>query len=144
MSEQFSFPGFGDLPAPMPATKAKDKAIAKASSALDAYSLFFSIFPSPNDAVEITRFASALLQAKGLTDKPLLPHRLHVTLHDLGNFAEVPLDLVDSALKAGSALASDGFEVAFDRALSYPSSGTFKGHRGKGIYDLLGRWPLKA
>jgi RNA 2',3'-cyclic 3'-phosphodiesterase len=208
MSEQFSFPGFGDLPGPVPANKAKDKASAKASDALDAYSLFFSLFPTPSDAVEITRFASALLQAKGLTGKPLLPHRLHVTLHDLGNFAELPQDLVDSALKAGGALASDAFDVAFDRALSYPSSGTYvlsggegareltafrqelgeamasqglrvkrnftphmtlvydrhavaehavepvrwtasefvliKSHRGKGIYDLLGRWPLKA
>jgi RNA 2',3'-cyclic 3'-phosphodiesterase len=208
MSEQFSFPGFGDPPSAGPVTKAKDKAKAKTIGEHAPYSLFFSIFPAPSDAVEITRFASALLQAQGLTGKPLLPHRLHVTLHDLGNFAELPQDLIDSALKAGGALASNAFDVTFDRALSYPSSGTYvlsggegareltafreelgeamkvqglrvrrnftphmtliydkhavaehaiepvrwtasvfvliKSHRGKGIYDLLGRWPLKA
>ncbi|OGA82808.1 MAG: 2'-5' RNA ligase [Burkholderiales bacterium GWA2_64_37] len=98
---------------------------AKIRGELEPYSLFFSIFPPPDDAVEIFSFASSLLKAQGLTGKPLLPHRLHVTLHDLGNFAELPLDIVERAVRAGNALAGDAFEVVFDHALSYPSSGTY-------------------
>jgi RNA 2',3'-cyclic 3'-phosphodiesterase len=202
MSEQFSFPGFGDLPRPVPVSK------PKRNSGLEPYSLFFSIFPAFEDAAEIATLADNLSKARGLTGKPLLPHRLHVTLHDLGNYAEVPQDMVDSAIRAGDALACDAFDVGFDRALSYPSSGTYvlsggegtrqltafreelgeamqsqglrvkrsftphmtlvydrhviaehavepvrwparefvliRSHRGKGIYDVLGRWPLKA
>jgi len=55
----------------------------------------------------------------------LLPHRLHVTCHDLGNYAQVPQDLVDAAIRAGDALSFDAFDVVFDCALSYPSSGTY-------------------
>lgn len=200
MSEQLSLPGFGNPPPP-PAKKPKIK------GELEPYSLFFSIFPTPEDASALAQRAGALLEAHGLTSQPLLPHRLHVTLHDLGNYQELPQDTVDAAVRAGDSLAGDAFEVEFDCALSYPSSGTYvlsggegarkltafreelgeamqsqglrpkpsftphmtvaydkhviaehaiasvrwvacefvliRSHRGKGIYDLLGRWALQ-
>lgn len=117
MAEQFSL--FGD---PVP------KALVKthgAKAGRDPYSLFFSIFPAPGEAVEIARRGAALLEAQGLSGKPLLPHRLHVTCHDLGNYAHVPQDLVDAAIRAGDALSFDAFDVVLDCALSYPSSGTY-------------------
>lgn len=202
MDGQISFPGFGESPPP-PAPKSK----SKLKGEHEPYSLFLSIFPMPDDSVEISHFAGMLLKAHGLTGKPLLPHRLYVTLHDLGNFTEVPQHLVDAAIRAGDALACNAFDVVLDRALSYPSSGTYvltgvegarqltafreelgealqsqglrvkrsftphmtlaydkhvvaehavepvrwtahefvliRSHRGEGIYDVLGRWPLQ-
>ena len=119
MAEQFSFPGFGDSPVRAPVAKHKLK------GAREPYSLFFSIFPSPSDAAEIAKVGDALARAHGLTGKALPPHRLHVTCHDLGNFTELPQDLVDAAVRAGDALAFDAFDVVFDIALSYPSAGTY-------------------
>ncbi len=117
MAEQFSL--FGD---PAPKTLV-EKPSAKVGS--DPYSLFFSIFPVPGEAMEVAQRGAALLMAQGLSGKPLLPHRLHVTCHDLGNYAQVPQDLVDAAIRAGDALSFDAFDVVFDCALSYPSSGTY-------------------
>lgn len=204
MPEQFSFPGFDNAPPPSPPAASVHK--AGGDKGPHQYSLFFSLFPATADATGIASIAGRLLREQGITSKPLLPHRLHVTLHDLGNYDEVPQELIDAAIRAGNALACAGFEVAFDRALSYPSSKTYvlsgregcreltafrgelgealqseglkvkrsftphmtltydrkvvaehaiepvrwtarefvliRSHVGKGIYDLLGRWPL--
>lgn len=199
MVEQFSL--FGDPAPKTPVSKSKPK------SGREPYSLFFSLFPIPEDAVKFAEIANSLIRAQGLTAKALMPHRLHVTCHDLGNFTELPQDLVDAALRAGDSLVFDAFDVMFDRALSYPSAGTYvlsgrdgtrqltafreelgeamrgqglrasrsftphmtlaydrhvvaehaidpvrwralefvliRSHVGKGIYDVLGRWPLR-
>ena len=201
MAEQFSL--FGD-PAPKTPTSTPQSKVAKGGR--EPYSLFFSLFPAPEDAAEISQISGALLRAQGLAGKALLPHRLHVTCHDLGNFTELPQDLVDAAIRAGDSLAFDAFDVVFDRALSYPRAGTYvlsgtdgtrqltafrqelgeamhshglrasssftphmtlaydrrvvaehaiepvrrharefeliRSHVGRGIYDVLGRWPL--
>jgi 2'-5' RNA ligase len=198
MAEQFSL--FGDPVPKMPVSP------PKSTGGREPYSLFFSLFPASADALKIVGIIGVLLRARGLTGKALLPHRLHVTCHDLGNFTELPQDLVDAAIDAGDSLAFDAFEVVFDRAMSYPSAGTYvlsgtdgtrqltafreelgeamwgrglrasrsftphmtlaydrhvvaehaiepvrwralefvliRSHVGKGIYDVLGRWPL--
>jgi 2'-5' RNA ligase len=128
MAEQFSFPGFGDLPQAPVANKAKP--VAKGERL--PYALKFSIFPTPAEAQEIAKLTGPMLQALGLTGKPLMPHRLHVTVHNLGEYAEVPEDLIATAMRAGDALAFDAFEVAFDCAMSFPSAGTYvlSGHEG--------------
>jgi 2'-5' RNA ligase len=117
MTEQFSL--FGD---PVPKTPV---GAPKSKVGREPYSLFFSIFPQPESALEIAASIGVLLRAQRLTGKALLPHRLHVTCHDLGNFTELPQDLVDAAVRAGNSLAFDAFDVMFDRALSYPSAGTY-------------------
>ena len=209
MPEQFSFPGFEEpAPAPLAAAKGKTSAPAVPKGERAPYSLFFSIFPGEADAEALAHLAGTLRTEHGLTGKPLLPHRLHVTLHDLGGYTELPQEIVSAAMRAGDALAFDAFEVVFDSALSYPSSGTYvlsgdagtyqlvafhqalgdamrdqglrvkrgftphmtlvydrhpvakhpiepmrwvaqefvliKSHVGKGLYDLLGRWPLQV
>jgi 2'-5' RNA ligase len=128
MAEQFSFPGFGDLPQVPLASKVKPAA----KGARLPYALKFSIFPAPAKAQEIVRLTGPTLQALGLTGKPLMPHRLHVTVHNLGEYAEVPEDLIAAATRAGDALAFDAFDVAFDCAMSFPSAGTYvlSGHEG--------------
>ena len=120
MAELFSL--FGDSVPNPPASTPKSKG---AKGLREPYSLFFSLFPAPEDAVEIAGINGTLLRTQGLTGKALLPHRLHVTCHDLGNFTALPQDLVDAAIRAGDSLAFDAFDVMFDRALSYPSAGTY-------------------
>ena len=79
MAEQFSL--FGDSVPKPPASTPKSKG---AKGLREPYSLFFSLFPTPEDAVEIAEINGTLLRTQGLTGKALLPHRLHVTCHDLG------------------------------------------------------------
>lgn len=55
----------------------------------------------------------------------MLPHRLHITLHDLGNFADVPAELVKLSLTAGEAFNAAAFDITFEHAMSFPSSGTY-------------------
>jgi len=122
MTEQFSLPGFGE---PLKKPLAQSKAKTGKSGEVLPYSLFFSIFPKADDAHAVAELTNTLRLRFGLTGKPLLPHRLHVTLHDLGDYAEIPQDIVDAAIGAGDSLVADAFEVVFDCALSYPSSGTY-------------------
>ncbi|MES2950056.1 MAG: 2'-5' RNA ligase family protein [Pseudomonadota bacterium] len=141
MAEQLSFPGFGEPPRQ---ASAADKPKPAAKGGRPKYALKFSIFPAPADALEIVRLTGDVLQAQGLTGKPLRSHRLHVTVHNLGEYEEVPQDLVAAAMKAGDALAFEAFEVGFDCAMSFPRSGTYvlSGHEGTrqltAFYEELG------
>ena len=122
MSNQASFPGFDDvLQSPPP----KDKGSPKPPSGKLPFSVFFSIFLPSAFAKPIATQVASFGRAHGLVGKPLLPHRLHITLHDLGNFAEVPADLVKLALAAGNAVTAVAFDVTFNHAMSFPSSGTY-------------------
>jgi RNA 2',3'-cyclic 3'-phosphodiesterase len=115
MPEQFSLPGFD--PAPTPRRPAHPRA---------AHTLFFTVLPPAADLPRIEQRAQALLLQHGLTGKPIRADRKHVTLVSLGSYdGAVPQDLVDTASAVASALAMPGFEVVFDRALSFPNSGAF-------------------
>ena len=91
----------------------------------------------------------------------MLPHRIHVTLHDLGNVGEVAPELLKLALAAGDAVSAATFDVTYSHTMRFPSSGTYvltgdmvvwtalefmliKSHVGKGMYDVLGGWPLRV
>lgn len=173
------------------------------------FNIYFSIFVPPEFAKAIAAQVAVFGPAHGLVGKPLMPHRLHVTLHDLGNVEEVPPELLKLALAAGDAVSASAFDVSYDQAMRFPSSGTYvltgdpagtaqlvafrenlgaamqsvglkvrksysphmtvaydrgsigkhaieplawtalefmliKSHVGKGIYDVLGRWPLRT
>ena len=129
MGEQFSL--FGDSEPRTPVRTPRPK-----GGGPDAYSLFFSLFPTTQDAVAIAKMGGVLLRMQGFTSEPLKPHRLHVTCHDLGNYTEIPQDLIDAAIRAGDALAFDEFDVVFDTAMSYPSSGTYVLSGREGVRDL--------
>ncbi|MES2581425.1 MAG: 2'-5' RNA ligase family protein [Pseudomonadota bacterium] len=211
MPNQSSFPGFGDVPpnappSPLPKAKGSPKPAKKGKL---PFSVFFSIFLPAVFAKPIAEQVTGFGIEHGLVSKPLLPHRLHITLHDLGNFTDVPAELVQLALSAGNAMKAGAFDVTFNHAMSFPSSGTYvvcgdadgtaalvafrealgaamleaglkvkksftphmtvaydrtliakhdidpitwtagefmliKSHVGKGIYDELGRWPLRT
>ena len=50
----------------------------------------------------------------------------------------MPQDLIDAATRAGDSLVSSPFEVTFDRAMSFPSSGTYVLCGGQGTAQLKG------
>ncbi|MFM9923700.1 2'-5' RNA ligase family protein [Variovorax sp. H27-G14] len=47
-------------------------------------------------------------------------HRLHVTLFDLGDYAQVPADKVAQARNAAASVALPAFDIVFEKAMSYP------------------------
>ncbi len=82
--------------------------------------LFFAIYPDPAIAQErIAPLATALRTAQRLHGKILRTERFHVTLHHLGDFAELPQQLVQAACAAAASLTWPCFDVAFDRAESF-------------------------
>ena len=124
MFEQTGFPEFdGVPPSEPPAGKGTPKR-GPPNHKLP-FSLFFSIFLPGFAAKPIALQVASFGHEHGLVNKPLMPHRLHITLHDMGNFEEVPAELVQLALAAGNAVKFAAFEVEFDHAMSFPSSGTY-------------------
>ena len=79
MPEQLSF--LDDEETPPEAPKAKPARVPKVNGQ-EPYSLYFSIFPGAQDAARIAEQCAALRSHHGLAGKPLLPHRLHITLLD--------------------------------------------------------------
>jgi 2'-5' RNA ligase len=100
MSEQLSFAEFGAAP-PL------------------KHGLFFALFPEPGAASCIERFAWRLRGEYGLSGAPLETERLHISLHHVGDYADLPRDVVAAARKAAATVAAPSFEVAFDRVMSF-------------------------
>lgn len=80
MPEQLLLPGID--PAPPPLRRARRTAPPKERL---PRSLFFAIFPRPEDAASIAVLAARLKGRHALKGKLTEAHRLHVTLHHLGN-----------------------------------------------------------
>lgn len=133
MFEQFTLPGFEGAP---PGAPPSAKATEISPRGRAPYSLFFSIFPQAGAANAIAIQGAHLAREHGLVGQPLLAHRLHVTLHDLGGYAELPPDIVKTAREAGDAVVARAFDVVFDHAMSFPSSGTFVLCGGAGAAQL--------
>src|SRR5579883_2626157 len=81
--------------------------------------LFFAIFPDEPARETIARLAQAVGKQHGLRGKPLSPDRLHITLHHLGDYAELPAGLVEDAMLAAGALLAAPFDVEFDHVRSF-------------------------
>lgn len=113
MPEQFSLPGFDVTPTPR-----------RPRHPQAPHTLFFAALPPASDLPRIEQRAQALLRQLGSTSKPIRADRKHVTLMSLGSYDDaVPRDLVDAATTVASALVMPGFELVFDRALSFKGSG---------------------
>lgn len=90
------------------------------------HSLFFALFPPAADAERLARLAAVLRQQEGLTGRLLDVTRLHVTLLALGAAETEPLpSFIEAAKEAAASIVAPPFELAFDRALSFPGSGAF-------------------
>jgi len=99
MTDQMSFGGFAP---PVPTDR-----------------LFFAIFPDEAARAAIATFAQGLAKQHKLRGKPLLPERFHITLHHLGDYAELPPDLVVGAKQAAKQMIAAPFDVAFDHVASF-------------------------
>ena len=81
--------------------------------------VFFALFPEGSGARSAARLAGKLRQSCGLRARPLAQHRLHVSLHLLGQYDGVPNEIAAKTCKAASAIAAVPFRVTFDIAESW-------------------------
>lgn len=94
--------------------------------------LFFALMPPAEVAERIAAAAQALRERFELRG-PLRPTgHLHVTLHHLGDFAGLPMQLVEAAKAAAAGVAMTPFEVRLDRV------GSFSGRAPRRPFVLLG------
>jgi 2'-5' RNA ligase len=116
MSEQLLLPGIDPPPRPLPRSRNNNKPQRKEAL---PHALFFAILPSPEDAARIAAMGALMDSRHALKATLVDAPRLHVTLHDLGEYAAVPQDKVALARAAASTLAAPSFDVVFDRAMSF-------------------------
>ena len=81
--------------------------------------LFFWVLPDEAAAVDIACVAQHQSRAHGLTGKPILAERLHVSLHNIGDYAGRPRGIIAAGCEAASAVVMPSFDVAFDRVVSF-------------------------
>ncbi|MFM0644660.1 2'-5' RNA ligase family protein [Paraburkholderia bryophila] len=102
--------------------------------------LFFAVFPDPNTATGIAKFAQQLCVEARVRSKPLAAGRLHVTLQHLGNFAGgLPQAHVDAAMQAAASIRMEPFTVEFDSVVSFatrPRPGPLVLGGGEGVAGL--------
>lgn len=103
---------FSDAPAPQPAQPRQESAPAR-------YTLFFAVRPSEADAVRVAAQADALLLSHGIAGYRVGPERLHITLD------EIAPEFLESACRAADSIRSPAFDVCFDTAMTFGSSGPF-------------------
>jgi len=109
--------------------------------------IFFAALPDEETASRIHALAAKLKQANGFTGTQILPEHLHVTLFHLGDWAALPLPIVEAAARAaeGAAATTPPFEVAFARSESFRNStGVYPfvlagdASQWRGLHDALG------
>lgn len=103
MPEQFSLPGFDPAPVKKPPID----------------QIFFAACPDGERAARIAEIVQALSREHGLSGKPILPERLHVTLHGLGDYDGTSQDVVAPAQEAASTIVMSPFNVAFNSVMSF-------------------------
>jgi 2'-5' RNA ligase len=84
-------------------------------------SIFFAVFPPPAVAACIAERAGDMRRALGLRGKLLAPDRLHASLHYVGEYEEVPPNMVATADEVVRALNPPAFNVVWDRVASFPN-----------------------
>ncbi len=129
MSDQPSLPGFD--PPSKPAAKSPPKLVKR-----PRYRLFFGLFPGIDQAPPITALGAQLRLEHALKGKLLDAHRLHITLHDLGGYEELPQEIVAAARSAGDSMAERSFDIMFDHAMSFPGSDAYVLCDGPGIAEV--------
>ncbi|WP_418125752.1 2'-5' RNA ligase family protein [Variovorax sp. 160MFSha2.1] len=83
------------------------------------HSLFFAILPGPQDAASIAALGERMNSQHALKGTLVAAHRLHVTLFDLGEYAEVPADKVALVMKAAASVPPPAFDIVFEKAMSF-------------------------
>lgn len=81
--------------------------------------LFFALWPDDAMRQGIAGTTARLLQAHDAGGRRIGPHRYHLTLQFLGDFAELPPSLVEQARAAAASVEATPFELVLDRAGSF-------------------------
>jgi 2'-5' RNA ligase len=131
MSEQLLLPGIDPPPRPLPRPRTK----ARRKEPLP-HTLFLAIFPTARDAASIAALGAHLDDRHSLKGMVTEAQRLHVTLHDLGNYETVPREKVQAALEAAVAVTPPSFGVVFDQAMTYANSKAFVLCGDDGVAEL--------
>lgn len=85
----------------------------------DIHRLFFALWPADAMRQGIAGTTARLLQARDAGGRRIGPHRYHLTLQFLGDFAELPPSLVEQASAAAASVEVAPFELVLDRAGSF-------------------------
>ena len=105
----------------------------EATPQLPAHRVFLAVKPDADTAVRIAALVEKLRPVVGFKGKALRHERLHITLHHLGDFVQLPPeDLVARVRLAAGGLTLPPFDVAFDQVVS------FHGRRDHRPFVLLG------
>jgi 2'-5' RNA ligase len=75
--------------------------------------------PDAAAAAQAVTITDTLFSAHGLSGRRLNPRRLHVSLHHIGDFAGLPVEVVARAQGAGDGLRHAPVAIRFDRAGSF-------------------------
>lgn len=84
--------------------------------------LFFALVPNAAVRNEISRAAGQLRDAQHPHGSWIAPERYHVTLRFLGDYSQLPPDLVDRAAMAATKVRAPVFDAVFDSASSFRGS----------------------
>jgi len=96
--------------------------------------LYLGAVPDSAARAKIDRLSAALRRAHRFAGKPTRPDRLHVSLLFLGSFLGSPSqELVRIGHQAGAAVRMPGFDIVFDRSVS------FGGRPGQRPFVLVGQ-----
>jgi 2'-5' RNA ligase len=114
MSEQFLLPGIAPPPPPLPRPRSKVQ-----RKEPQPHSLFLALLPLTQDAASVAALGERMNAQHALKGTLVEAHRLHVTLFDLGGYAQVPADKVAQASNAAASVAAPVFDVVFEQAMSY-------------------------
>ena len=118
MPEQLLLPGIDPPPPPL-----RRRRTAAPGKERLSRSLFFAIFPHPEDAASIAALGARLREQHAFKGKLTEAHRLHVTLHHLGSYpAAVPHKQVQAAMDAAAGVAPPSFDVVFDEVMRFDKS----------------------
>ncbi len=103
--------------------------------------IFFAVVPDAETAARIHALAEELKAGNGLDGNLILPEHLHITLFHLGDWRELPAEIVAIASRAAAEVAAAPFDVTCRRVESFRNR--------TGIYPFVllaeqGATPLQA
>jgi 2'-5' RNA ligase len=114
MPEQLFLPGIDPPPRPLPRPRSK----VRRNEPLP-HALFLALLPGTQDAATIAALGERMNSQNALKGTLVEAHRLHVTLFDLGDYAQVPADKVAQASNAAASVPVPAFDVVFEKSMSY-------------------------
>lgn len=85
--------------------------------------LFFALLPDDAAAREILSCGQEIQRTCGLQSRLIETHRLHLSLHHLGNHAGIPASWVNLVRRAAAKVDFPAFDLRLDRALTFSGRG---------------------